>query len=70
MQVDTLTSHIRTQQYTQLAFRLAEGFDDGLLLYVAHAAMQYLDGIVLKFEILLQLGLQPVERFDPFTEDH
>src|SRR5690606_28892890 len=52
------------------AFRLTERFDDRLLLYVAHTAMQYLDGIVLELEILLQLALQPVERFNALTEDH
>ena len=53
VQVDTLGGDVGTEQYAQLGLRLAEGFDNALLFYIAHTTVENLHGIVFQLEVTL-----------------
>ena len=70
VQVDAFACHVGAEQHAQRRLRLAEGLDDGLLLDIAHAAVEDLEGLVLELEVLLHPPLQPVQGLDALGEDH
>ena len=48
----------------------AEGFDGRLDVHIRQLAVQHRDGVGLQAQGLGQFGLQELEGFDPFGEEH
>src|SRR5262249_53088897 len=70
MEVHTFRGDIAGDQHADRARLLLEVPDDLLLLDVADPAVEHLDLLCTKLEVLGELVAEPVQGADPFGEDH
>ena len=70
MQVDAFRGHVGADQQAHRPLAVAECIHDLLLIDVAHGAMQDAHLRLLQLEVAHQALAEPLQRFDPFREDH